>query len=833
MNWKNVKLIFLREVRDQLRDRRTLFMVAVLPLLLYPSLGVGMFKLSMDFQEQERTVLLLGVDDLPPPPLLDPQQPERFLPEFFETETDVSKLRVITEKTLLAPFDKHRSEVLQNAERAFIREALDRRQLLKELGRVSRKRQNARELGARLSYGGEEKKTELEATKAQIQKLEAEELALKAQVDAWFGNSPVEVMIVIPENFAKELEAANRELVQRTESGAEKIDAMPRPVIVQNSADEKSQIASRRIKSALHEWESRLRDARLEEAGLPRSLSSPVDATSIDVAAKDDIASNMWSKMFPALLVMMGVTGAFYPAIDLGAGEKERGTMETLLISPARRSEIVVGKFLTVLVFSISTAVLNMASMGFTGRHVMGMSGGGLLDVALPPLSSLAWVLVLAVPLCSLFSATSLACAMFARSSKEGQYYLTPLLMGTMGLTMYCLGPSVTITPYLSVMPVAGPALLLKALLHNSTPLGEIAGYFLPVIGSSFFYSYVALQWAIDLFDREEILFREAERFDLALWIKHVLRDKDPVPSRAMAALCFVVIAMTQFSMLGFIQKQMLTEVANPSARNATMLLWQTIYLFATVGAPPLLMAMLLTSNFRRTLKLYWPKWQYLAVGIALPFTIQPIAVELIHNLEWFFPKLPDGAAKLMQALGDKGTPIWWPLMAVAIAPAICEELAFRGFILSGLQSHPRKRFWPPIVVSAVLFGVIHMIAHQVFNAALLGIVIAILAVRSRSLLPGILFHFIFNAMHVVTSRAPAEMFQTPEMRFLFTYIDGTPRCNAPLLAICGLLSMAMVTWLLKTPSDALDEVRRESDLTAETPPEEDESPVPMRPSDQ
>ncbi len=66
MTWKNIKLIFLREVRDQLRDRRTLFMVAVLPLLLYPALGVGMMQMTLTFTEQTRTVVVLGADDLPP-----------------------------------------------------------------------------------------------------------------------------------------------------------------------------------------------------------------------------------------------------------------------------------------------------------------------------------------------------------------------------------------------------------------------------------------------------------------------------------------------------------------------------------------------------------------------------------------------------------------------------------------------------------------------------------------------------------------------------------------------------------------------------------------------
>ena len=660
MNWKNVKLIFLREVRDQLRDQRTLFMVAVLPLLLYPALGVGMTYMMSNLSEQERTIVILGAQDLPPPPLLDPQRPNRFLPEYFGSAADVDRLRVITEATLGQPAPNGLSAEAQADEQTFLKEALEYRQSLEQLGTLSRARSAAKEKSVRLSYAVPEKKPELEASVQLVKVLESQEIALKSKVDAWFSQAPVQVMIVVPTGFAQQFEEANRRLANRT-NGDTQIDEMPRLVILQNSADEKSQVASRRIREALAEWENRLRDSRLEQAGLPRSLSSPVDPTNIDVAAKGALSANLWSKLFPALLVMMGVTGAFYPAIDLGAGEKERGTMETLLISPARRSEIVMGKFFTVMIFSLSTAILNMVSMGFTGQKALTAAGGGaagLGEVSFPAISSLIWVLMLALPLCALFSATSLALAMFARSSKEGQYYLTPLLMVTMGMTMFCLSPTIQIEPYYSILPVAGPALLLKALLGSGGSIGQLGVYLLPVVGSSIFYSVVAINWAISLFDREDILFRDSERFDLRLWIKHILRDKDPVPGRAEAAICFSVILLTQFAAMIGMQSAVSNLGTNPLERHYSLLQWQTIYLIGTVGAPPVLMAILLTSSARRTLKLYWPKWQYLALGCVLPVVLQPVTIELIHQLEWFFPKPSAALGEMMKSFSDPHVPL-------------------------------------------------------------------------------------------------------------------------------------------------------------------------------
>ena len=830
MTWKNVKLIFLREVRDQLRDRRTLFMVAVLPLLLYPAMGIGMTYMTVNFSEQVRTVAILGANDLPPPPLLDPTRPDHFLPEYFGTAADVEKLRVITESTLDQPPEKGLPLDQQTAERAFLKQAIEYRGTLEQLGALSRARAAAEEKSVRLTYAGPEKQAELDASRQIAKDLKIQEQSLKTKIDQWFSASPIQVMIIVPTGFATKLDEANRQLATHSPAGSQ-IDEMPRLVILQNSADEKSQLASRRIREALSEWEGRLREARLELAGLPRSLSSPVDPTNIDVAAKDDLSANLWSKLFPALLVMMGVTGAFYPAIDLGAGEKERGTMETLLISPARRSEIVMGKFLTVMLFSISTALLNMMSMGFTGQHVLSMASGGagMGVVEFPSTVSLMWVLILAIPLSALFSATSLALAMFASSSKEGQYYLTPLLMITMGLTMFCLSPAIEIEPYYSILPVAGPALLLKALLGGGASLHQLSVYFLPVIGSSIFYSVVALNWAISLFDREEVLFSQAERFDLGLWIKHILRDKDPVPGRSEAAICFAIILLAQFAAMSAMQSAIKNLGADGHLRHFSLLKWQTIYLIATVGVPPLLMAILLTSSVRRTLKLYWPKWQYLVLGFVLPVVLQPVAIELIHQLEWFFPKPPAGMAEMLKSFSDPSVPLWWPLLAIAVTPAICEELAFRGFMLSGLQSGRQRNFWTPILISAVCFGVVHMIAHQVFNAMLLGLVLGLLAVRSRSLLPGVIFHFIFNGMQVAQSRIPVRYFESPVMQWLFSVESEAGqtvvRFDAPLLAIAGLLSVGLVAWLIRTPldvdTDGLQQ-RRFSDLPAtEKTPEE------------
>ena len=141
-------------------------------------------------------------------------------------------------------------------------------------------------------------------------------------------------------------------------------------LVVENSADEKSVVAYQRVKQVLTAWEKRILQERLSDANLPATLATPINPVTIDLAALRQLSASIWSKMFPTLLIIMAVTGAFIPRWTSRPAKKS-GTMETLLICPARRSEIVVGKFLTVLVFSVANVLLNLASMGLTGKYVV------------------------------------------------------------------------------------------------------------------------------------------------------------------------------------------------------------------------------------------------------------------------------------------------------------------------------------------------------------------------------------------------------------------------------------------------------------------------------
>src|SRR5262249_58531792 len=158
------------------------------------------------------------------------------------------------------------------------------------------------------------------------------------------------------------------------------------------------------------------------------------------------------------------------------------------------------GKSLTIWVFSAATALLNLLSMGLTPWQ----SRGRLPAEALQP-AALFWCVLLVLPLSAFFSAVCLAVGAYARSSKEGQYYLMPLFLVTMPLIFLTLAPGVELNSFYSMVPVTGVVLLMQALMTAATPAEAPWFYFLPVLAPVVLYSWLSLRWAIDQFHREEV----------------------------------------------------------------------------------------------------------------------------------------------------------------------------------------------------------------------------------------------------------------------------------------------------------------------------------------
>jgi sodium transport system permease protein len=209
------------------------------------------------------------------------------------------------------------------------------------------------------------------------------------------------------------------------------------------------------------------------------------------------------------IIITFGVIGAMYPAMDLAAGEKERGTMETLLCSPASRTDIVLGKFLMVLTGSLAAVACSLvslaATLAFVGSALSAgpAGGGGGIALAIDPLGLLG-VLAMVLPVSVLFSAVLFTTSLFARSYKEAQTYAQPVVF--LAIIPVGIGtvPGIDLSLRLALVPVLNISLVCKEMLSGVWHWGYIAAIF----GTTTLYAACALALAVRMFRSESFVFR-------------------------------------------------------------------------------------------------------------------------------------------------------------------------------------------------------------------------------------------------------------------------------------------------------------------------------------
>jgi sodium transport system permease protein len=647
----SIWLIYAREMRDQLRDRRTLFTIAVLPILLYPLVGMLLLQIAQFTRQQPTSLCVVGSDRLQNAPALFGENAfDASLDEDFKSS--VSRWKVTT---------------LASSE-------------FESLGNVDE------------------------------------------TVSQWVRGGVYDVAMVIPENFSQ----ADRGSID----------------LIYNVGSDQSMVARDRVQGILERWRSGWVRQQLDKIGVNVGLLEPFKVNSIDIAPQQTRQAAFWSKLLPFVMLIWAMTGAFYPAIDLVAGEKERGTLETILCSPALRSEIVWGKLAAVTTFSIATAVLNASSMLVTSSFVfkqIGLSG----DMSgPPPIAPMLWLLVALIPLASLFSALALAVAAMARSSKEGQYYLMPLMMVTLPLVLLPMLPGTTLTIGTAVIPVTGMFLLVRSLVEAQY---VTALFHLPIVlAVTVTCLHLAVRWAQRQFENESVLFGGGDQWELKNWVRHLWRDRQTAATPEQAFACGAIILVGLF-----FGKLAVTEMPTTIAGFAKIIIAPQIGL---ILAPAILMATMLTTSLRKSLRLRMPHWTTLPLAAVLGFVLHPSYMLLAEFIRHLYP-ISEEAQMAMKPFTDQISAAPWGtiLFMMAIVPAICEELAFRGFIFAGLARNQGR--WRAVLVTAVMFGISHGILQQSISASIMGVLLGWIAMRTGSVLPGMIVHFTSNALSVSLER--------------------------------------------------------------------------------
>ncbi len=278
-------------------------------------------------------------------------------------------------------------------------------------------------------------------------------------------------------------------------------------IFVDNS-NPTSSAAGDKIRIALTELkDQRIRES-LRSSGIPESVLTPFVVKRTNIAGERKMAGSVWGTILGYILLLLMFTGGMYPVIDMTAGEKERKTLEAFLASPAARREIVMGKTLAAMSAILLTAMLTLGSMVYSlkNNRLAGKSPETQNMMQTIPLdaNTVAMILATLIPVAIFAASVMFAIALFARSFKEGQSYLTPLALIVIFPALLGGLPGLKLTPALFLVPIFNASLVMRSIL-----LGEVSTTnFVVSLAANLSYAAIAFVIATRQFEKESVLFR-------------------------------------------------------------------------------------------------------------------------------------------------------------------------------------------------------------------------------------------------------------------------------------------------------------------------------------
>ena len=279
----------------------------------------------------------------------------------------------------------------------------------------------------------------------------------------------------------------------------------PGKVRLYYKSSEDYDMVKHRLSEILGGYEKKLSAARFKALKLDAGIVDPVQLEEHDVASLKERVGKSVGGMLPYLFVIFCFMGSMYPAIDLAAGEKERGTMETLLTAPVSRFQILLGKFAVVVVTGLLSAAVSMLGLFFAVRQMKEIPEEfmgaimGILDI-----QTVLLVLSLLLPLAIFFAAFLLSLSIYARSYKEAQSLISPLTIVVILPVLVGMMPGLALDAGTALIPVLNISLATKEI---------IAGTIKPLILLEVYASLIVLAtlslWGCSRwFQREETIFR-------------------------------------------------------------------------------------------------------------------------------------------------------------------------------------------------------------------------------------------------------------------------------------------------------------------------------------
>jgi sodium transport system permease protein len=478
--------------------------------------------------------------------------------------------------------------------------------------------------------------------------------------------------------------------------------------------------ARRRLGERLEQARAAAADARLAGHGFTLGVKAvfPVEETSLATPAQ--VTGGLIGRGLTLLLVMLMLTGGVSVSADSIAGEKERGTLETLLTTAAGRAEIVSAKQLVIFSVMCLITVIQLANMAvYLWLRVIRLPGEFVVQVA--PLDLLALALLF-VPLAALLSAVLLALSGQANSYKETQLYFLPVYLLSLLPAAAGAMPGLELRSAVAFVPIANVSVAAREIL-----LGR-CDWLMVLLVSLVTTGYAAMML------RRSAKRLSAERLIGGGPVEGLEHTGGPalLPHRVLRwyGLMWVVI---------------FTMAANASPGSG--LRRQLLFNQSVMLAVPLLVAWRYRVPLREALALRRvPPVTWLAVLLAVPAG-NVLAHGVFRLASYVFPVPHEMLDRFGEALMPRGISRAELYVLIAVLPGICEEIAFRGVLLYGLS----KRLRPPAVVLAVggIFGLFHVDLFRLLPTAALGMLLTTMALLTGSIFPGMVAHVANNAFAI------------------------------------------------------------------------------------
>ncbi|MFM7034103.1 MAG: ABC transporter permease subunit [Planctomycetia bacterium] len=565
----------------------------------------------------------------------------------------------------------------------------------------------------------------------------------------------------VPQAIAHEvIDSGAADLWLHAEAGvAGKLDGRGTvPLAVQASIIQPPTSAERLQFLALMEsFAKEMRRRRIEAEGLPDSVLEPIEVRIVGELPKEDLPVgeivNTVAGGVLVLLAVLTITGAFYPAIDAIAGEKERGTIETLLIAPCSAHEIVLGKFLAVFAITLATLVANVTSIaGTSGVSLRLLATGPSQSLALATAGGIGVTLVVFVGLAAVGAATCLAVTTAAKSGKEAQNTLTPVILLASSLAGAALLPGMRIDGLLPAAPFVGHVLVSHRAFVGGGDETSIAMPLFLSLASSIVITWLLLRITAFMLTDEDILFRGQDTAGQPL-SRPTRRE---VPTLVQGAIPAIVGLAGLWYAQAFMPQDLLQAI--PVQQATTVLLplgvllwWQRV-------------------DVKKTFSLRRPGrggslsacQAVLGAGLlgAGVFVLGAAAL-LAFRGDALSDEARSLSAKLVGLIRTQ--PRWLSWLLIAGVPAVCEELLFRGWTLSAFVGRRRTaaRVVIAVLAQAFLFAVAHVLPERMPQTFVLGAVLGWITITTGSVVPAIVGHVVHNSMPLgmlMLSGCPPEM---------------------------------------------------------------------------